>query len=451
MLSIVTFLLFVEDSESTYARHWISPFGWLHEFFFMKLPHRVRPFDHIAVICLLIALSGVDGKGPRVAPMRQTLLLSAGTVLTWFALGLARGGDITSACWQIYIPMSGVLFAFMIAAAFKTPRDFVMLAKVLLCAAAYRAVMCWIFYFSYVRARVIAIPEYITTHDDSVVWVVAMLILILRFYVSKSTLERIGCVLFMALLAGAIQFNTRRLAWVSLAMGLVVFFVLLPQGKSKRKATKMLLLAAPGLAIYFIVGWGRTERIFKPLQAFYTITTNEDASTKSRNVENLGLIHTASSGWLAGTGWGHQYIPVSNKYDLSQYFALWRYIPHNSVLGLFAFMGALGFFGYWLAFPTAMFLNARLARLGTSALARQVGLIGAVQMVVCVNQYFGDMGIFSYKVVYVMSTSFAIALRLPILAGAWPSPVRSRAKAKLEQPATASASANARERGAWQS
>jgi hypothetical protein len=41
-------------------------------------------------------------------------------------------------------------------------------------------------------------------------------------------------------------------------------------------------------------------------------------------------------------------------------------------------------------------------------------------MIVCVNQYFGDMGLFSYKVVYIMSTSYAIALRMPIHSGVWP-------------------------------
>jgi len=295
-------------------------------------------------------------------------------------------------------------------------------------------VMCWIFYFQYVRPMAIPLPEYITTHDDSVVWVVAMLILLLRLFVTKSSRERIGCLLFLALIAGAVQFNTRRLAWVSLAMGLIVFFLLMPPGSAKRRANRALFAILPIVGLYVAIGWGRTERIFKPLQSFYTITSQEDSSTKSRNVENLGLIHTASTGPLMGTGWGHEYLNVSDKYALGQWFKLWRYIPHNSVLGLFAFMGLLGFYGYWLTFPTGMFLNARLARMGNTPLARQLGLIGAVQMVVCVNQYFGDMGMFSYKVVYVMSTSFAIALRTPILAGAWPSPGKVRSAAKLAQP-----------------
>ena len=210
-----------------------------------------------------------------------------------------------------------------------------------------------------------------------------------------------------------------RRAWSAVEMNLVEGGR--SPGKAKRRLRKAMLAMVPVFGIYLAVGWGRTERIFKPLQAFSTMTTKEDESTISRNYENLGLITTAKqNGWLIGTGWGHQYQPVSMKYDLSRWFKIWRYIPHNSILGLFAFTGVIGYCGYWLMFPTSMFLNARIAKMGRSALARDVGLIGAVQMIVCVNQYFGDMGLFSYKVVYIMSTSYAIALRMPILAGVWP-------------------------------
>ncbi len=448
-LTVFTVLLFIEDAGTTYAEHWLSPFGWLHfNFFFLKMPHLIRPFDHILLVCLLLANGRADGKGPRVQPMRSTLLLSVGTIVAWFALGLSRGGDLRFGCWQIYILLSGVLFAFTIAAAFRTPQHYAMLAKGLVIAAAYRAVMCWFFYFLYVRPMAIPLPEYITSHDDSVLWVVALLILGLRMMRTSSLGERFGASLLMLLLLGAIQFNTRRLAWVSLAMGLVVFFVLMPPGRTRRRSMRVLMVLAPVVTLYVAVGWGRTERIFKPLAALSSVTTTggqEDLSTKSRDVENLGLIHTAQgNGWSIGTGWGIQYTPVSMRFALGQYFELWRYIPHNSILGLFAFMGAAGYCGYWLAFPTAMFLNARLAKLARSEAARDVGLIGAIQMVVCVNQYFGDMGTFSYKVVYIMSASFAIALRMPILSGVWPAGVKVVREAPPQQEARAP-------ENAWQS
>jgi hypothetical protein len=206
----------------------------------------------------------------------------------------------------------------------------------------------------------------------------------------------------------------------------------------------------PILGTYVAVGWGHTDGIFKPLAAFSSITTTEDESTKSRNYENLGLISTSKdSGWLIGGGWGHEYTPLSMKYDLSKGFELWRYVPHNSILGILAFTGVLGYAGYMLTYPTAMFLNARVARMGSTQAVRDLGLIGAVQMIVCVNQYFGDMGFFQYKVVYVLATSYAIALRQPVLCGAWPAG-RVSAPRKLEVPQPAGRELPPRET-TWQS
>ncbi|MGH7271899.1 MAG: hypothetical protein ACREJ3_15830, partial [Polyangiaceae bacterium] len=149
--------------------------------------------------------------------------------------------------------------------------------------------------------------------------------------------------------------------------------------------------------------------------------TEEDNSTKARNCENLSLIATARASSLAvGTGWGHKYLCLTNKYSIAAEFELWPYIPHNSILGLFAYTGILGFAGFWLAIPTAVFFNARVARLGSTRGLRDAGVIGAAQMIVCTNQLYGDMGSFSPATLYVLAVSYAIALRLPAVAGVWP-------------------------------
>jgi O-antigen ligase len=138
----------------------------------------------------------------------------------------------------------------------------------------------------------------------------------------------------------------------------------------------------------------------------------------------LGLIATANAygAWI-GTGWGRRYIELSDKYQIHD-FELWPYIPHNSILGLLAYTGILGAAAFWFAFSTAMFMNARLGRQAPSPLARRIGIVGATQMIVCANQMYGDMGIFSSKTIYILAASYAVALRLPALEGVWPSRIR---------------------------
>jgi O-Antigen ligase len=432
VLLVTIFLAFVADAGTPYEKM-IAPFAWAHDLLFEALPWKIRGIDHITIACLIIAGKSADGKGPRVPPVRAALILSGVTTVVMFLYGVVRGGGAWQASWQTYLIMSSIALSFAIATAFRTPEHFMMLWKVFLWASAYRAVMCILFYFFYVRNQATDPPEYMTSHDDSVLWVVSMLIIILRMIEGPGS--RFKLLLLLLLLGTAVLFNQRRIAWVSLTMGSIILFALLRPSKAKKRAMRVVYALAPIVTIYVVVGWGRPERMFKPLQSFATVSTQEDTSTKARNVENLGLIATSNANNpLLGPGWGHPYIEVSNKYSIAAYFPLWQYVPHNSILGLLAYTGVLGFFGYWLVYPTSMFANARMARLSKSPAARQVGLISVTQMVVCANQYYGDMGITYAKSVYILVIAYAAALRLPILAEVWPAPKGAR-KAAAPGPA----------------
>jgi hypothetical protein len=269
---------------------------------------------------------------------------------------------------------------------------------------------------------------------------VCLIVLMMRALWAPSSGARMKNLFYSFVIMIALFLNGRRIAWVSLAMGLFLMVILLPVGKYKRRAMRAVWALGPVMAIYTVIGWGRPEKIFKPLRSLSTVSTQEDGSTKARNMENLGLIATSKySGLLMGTGWGRPYVEVSNKYSIASFFKLWGYFPHNSVLGILGYTGILGFYGYWLAFPTAMFLNARMARVGTSTIAKQTGIVGAVQLVVCANQFYGDMGIIYPKAVYMMTFSYALALRLPLLVGAWPGPASAAGPAGPARPAESQA------------
>jgi hypothetical protein len=430
LTAILLFLALANDRSTAaiYDQYMFAPFGWVQAVLFEPIA-AVRPFDLLIIVMLIIASAKGGGKGPRVRSMRTVLLAEVVVVAAWLAYGAANGGDFKSGCWQVYLMITSVILAFELAANFHTVEQFAVLGKVVVWAALYHAAVCWWFYEGAFKA-IYPVPEYVTCHDDTVLWVVGILILIanaIEKHNRKTSLQALAAVSFIIV---AIQFNNRRLAWVSLAMALIEGFVLLPKGPAKRRVVRTVVMLVPVLLIYGVVGWGRTEKMFAPLKSLQTVSVEEDASTKARNMENLGLIATGNaSSMLVGTGWGHGYIEVSNKYAIYG-FELWRFVPHNSILGLLAFSGAFGFIGFWLPFPTAMFLNARVARLGNTPASRTMGLVAAAQMLVCANQMYGDMGDFSYRTMYVLAGSYALAMRLPPLAGVWTEPGRAkRAKA----------------------
>jgi hypothetical protein len=289
--------------------------------------------------------------------------------------------------------------------------------------------MCWISYFTFGKVLLGESGAYLTTHDDTIVWVVAIMALLLNTLDNRKTMVSVRNFALILFFMGAIQFNSRRLAWVSLGMGLTVLYLLLPTGKAKRRVTRVLYLVAPLVLLYVVVGWGRSNPIFLPLRSFASVSTQEDGSTLARNAENLGLIATANSwGPLLGSGWGKPYLWLTKKYDISGAFDLWEYIPHNSILGLLAFTGIIGSSIWWSTIATGVFLNTRVARLSSDPVARSVATIGAAQIVVCGNQLFGDMGIFFLKPMYFLAISYAIAMRLPGATGVWGPPGKVAAR-----------------------
>ena len=418
LIRILVFLMYVDEggkSLTVYAdSKMFTPFEWVNGWFFEPIA-KVRPFDLIFFLILLSA-----GARVRVKPMKNMLLLAVATTLTWFVLGvILRGGDMKGGSWQVYMMVIAPMFAFAIAATHTKAIHYRQLAVVIIAAGVYRAIMCLIFYFGYVRGGNVYF-QVLTNHYDTVLWVSCIALLTVNFLERRNTAAKAAAFVIIPLLLPAIHFNNRRLAWLSLATSMVALFLAMPASAAKRRLKRWGVLLLPVVGLYVAVGWGRTEKIFKPLASFTSVSSTPDASALARNVENLGLIATASYSPRSGTGWGHKYVEISNKYSIADLMELWQYVPHNSILGLFAFTGVIGMIGYWLVFPTTFFFHARTARLARDPLHRSIGLAGVMVSLTCVNQMFGDMGIFSPVTMYTMGISWAAALRIPAEAGVWP-------------------------------
>jgi O-Antigen ligase len=420
LVAAILFLVLVDEgrNDALYADHMFAPFHWVHGVLLEGI-FGVRPLDVLFLGVLVYGTLKGGSKVPSVRPMRRSLFVAASVIAMWVAYGLLRGGDANAAGWQVYLILSAILVSFAIASIFKTAEQYIMLMKVVVAAGVYRAFMCIIFYWSFLRNSLISpVPEYATTHDDTVLWTVSIAFLLLSAILLASLRNRVTAAVVIPLLLVAVQINNRRLAWISILGSLVTLYFLLPPSAAKKRARRIVFVVVPVLAIYAAVGWGRPEPIFQPLRAFATVSVSQDNSTKARNVENLGLIATANQGWLLGSGWGQKYVEVSDKYNI-HFFELWPYIPHNSILGLLAYTGYFGFIGFWMIFPTAAFFHARTATYAVRVPDRLIGMTGVVQVLACADQWYGDMGSFSTTTMYTLAMCFAAAMRIPVLSPAW--------------------------------
>jgi hypothetical protein len=428
------FLVWVDEARSAYSKYLFSPFHWVRDYLLEPIL-KFRPLDVMLLALLALAVAKGAFRVRTVRPVKRTLLGALGVTVLALVYGLATGGDSRAAGWQSYLPMSVILATFAIAATHHTAEHFTGLLKVFVLAGVVHAVMCVIFHVFYVKAgSVTPLPDYEGTHDDTVIWTSSIGLLLLFVMQYPTTRNRIVVGLLLPLILAAIQFNRRRLAWVSLIAALVTLYFVLPASKTKRRIQRAVAIALPVMLLYVVVGWGRTEGVFRPLRSFETVSVEEDNSTKARDMENLGLIATGTQyGWLLGSGLGHKYVEVSNKYQI-YFFELWPYVPHNSVLGLFAYGGYVGFLGFWMLFPMSAFFHARVARQARRPLDRNVAAVAIMQLVACADQWYGDMGSFSPVTMYTLAATLAMALRLPIASGVWsnaagsPRPVQAPAQ-----------------------
>jgi len=417
LYALVFFSLVAEGPGAYGGGYWHLPFASVYELLFDWKP-LVAPFFDVFTLALIWlapprAVYGEQTSGAN--PITRAVLVGAATIALSAMWGFLRGCNSYQIQFQVHALLAGYLLTFAIRRQLRSREDYLTLGRVVVVAALYRALMCLMFYLLVLRENVLnPPPEYITSHDDTVLFVVALVTVLVyggTYALGPSSARRIIAVCVIVLIG--IQLNNRRLAWVSLIGALVAVYSALPADQLRAKFKRYALLLAPLLALYVVVGWGRPESIFKPLRSLSTVTPGkEDASTRSRDAENAGLIVTTmSSPWL-GTGWGHQYIEIDSSLAATG-FLQYRYLPHNSVLGVLAFTGLLGFAGIWMVFPVATFVAVRATYHGRDPTVRLFGLSILVCIVVSINQMWGDLGLVSYTVMVVMASALACASHLP--------------------------------------
>jgi hypothetical protein len=230
----------------------------------------------------------------------------------------------------------------------------------------------------------------------------------------------IALLLVPVLLAGIIA-NTRRIAWVELGVGLSTLFFASRWSPWKRRLSRALVFASPFVVAYLALGWNHHGGVFRPVEVIQSVVDSKaDASTEWRDWENYDLFFTIRQTPLLGTGYGHGFIETVKLPDISQAYALYRFIPHNSILGLLTYGGLVGFALLWLLLPVGVYLGARAYRFASRREDRAAALMVPTVLSVYLAHCYGDMGLGTWTAVFLVSPTLAIAAKLAASTGAWP-------------------------------
>lgn len=398
VLSAVATIGFDHPSEQPYMGQWTSPVRVLGELWFHPMATTVPGVPLPLAPSLLVTVwlawrAATTAQRPLGGAARFYLRASAlavSTLLAAQAYGVARGGDLRQTFYQL-APLLLTIAVGVTTALIATPQLLRRLEKVVLAVAAVRALVCLYVYATVFRPTGQSFL-YVTTHSDSVLWVVALAILIGRLLTTFRHQPQRGRAALALLLLAAITANNRRLAWVEL--GVVVAYAMwaMPP-RLRRLRNRIGVIALPMLLAYTAAGLSAPpSRIFMPVQALNSVNDEEDSSTLSREIENYNLYVTIRQGSPLGTGFGHEYTEQVVGPDIATAFPQYRYLPHNSMLGLLAFGGIVGFIGFWLPFVVAMGAAARL-RDHASRHLRAGGMWFAGSIIAYTLMAWGDIGL----------------------------------------------------------
>ena len=371
-----------------------------------------------------LARSPVDSAGfvETASPMR---FFAGMTILGAFVLeawGVLQGGmDFGNSLWQvqrvIYLPLLFFLFHY----AFRGPRDQAAVGKTILLAACIRAIAAWAIRHFVTPNSIDAMPT-ATTHPDSMLFAGAFCLCIVLFVEMPNRKHALLAAVVLPILVLGMMANNRRLVWVEIALALLVLFFVMPMTRLKRKAVRWAIIGAPVLLVYVLVGWDKTGGVFRGAQMIRSIVDSKsDASTEWRDWENYDLVITLKSSPALGVGYGHPYVEKVILPDVTQFYALEHYVPHNSILGLWAYGGLVGFTLLWMLMVVGAFFAARSYKLASRPMDRAAALSCTLMFVIYLAHCYGDLAMGTWTSVFLVAAALSVVGKLALVTGAWPS------------------------------
>jgi hypothetical protein len=377
----------------------------------------------IGVGAAAIARRGRAAPGLVLAwPVVAVLLVSLAGIVALELRGVARGGDVRQSLWQfrelVWLPAVVMGLAYVA----RGVRDLTRIAFVLTATACVKGAI-GLYYYMVICLPHGYTPVGVTSHSDTVLFVVVLCIWIAAAVARPTRARVLWATAICAWVFAALIVNHRRTAYVSLAACLMILVSLMPR-RTRRRLAAAAILALPFGAVYLAVGRNHASGMFAPAASLYSVITQKDASSAMRDIENYNLMVTLKPNVLAGTGWGHEYVELTQAYDISETFEQYRFVAHNSVLWLLSIGGILGFTMLWLPIPVTIFLAARSHRHARTADERLIAYAAIAAAVAYVIQAWSDMGVGSWTCTFILGAALVASGKLATQTGAWPAGIR---------------------------
>lgn len=358
----------------------------------------LSPIDLLmALLLVIVVMKAVQRREPVLSPsvVLSWLVAFSALVVGYTVIGLGRGGNFHWALTEIR-PFFYILFVYVLATSLVRSMSVVRnLLWILVLGCGAKAVYGLVI-FAGIRG-VQPRPEAILAHEESFFFgLFIFLTVALWLFGVRGRLRWVATALLPAVLLADMA-NSRRTAWLILFVGLTVLAIIAFTRYPRRRKQMgvVLTILALGTAMYLPAFWSQNGTLAQPARAIRSEVApdpRDEASNSYRDIESYNLQVFISQRHSTGLGYGTR-LDYVGLVDLSEEVPMLAYVPHNSVMGLWARQGILGITVFCIFLAQATITAVRLTRSRSREVA-SLGALAAATIITFAAMGYTDLGFF---------------------------------------------------------
>ncbi|MEQ8767629.1 MAG: O-antigen ligase family protein [Planctomycetota bacterium] len=331
-------------------------------------------------------------------PQWATLLFAASLIFT-FGRGWLRGGELKVALWEVRAFFYLILLQFLIPQLVRRRRDIWIMVAAITVPMVLKSVQGLYRYFVTIEGRIDHVPA-ITSHECAF-FLLCQFFLIAALWVYRTApMLRWLLTLSLPMTLATFVLAQRRVAYGAMAIGGVLFLLLAPRAVRRRLA----IAAVPVLLVlglYTLAVWNKPYgTLSMPVRQVRSIFdpkpgSHEERSNDFRDIERFNLKTTIRAHLALGTGFGLEFYQTRPLPHIN--YPLYRFIPHNAILWLWAKSGTLGFLIFWFFIGANVVAALTLRERLRDPLARAVALTAALGLMLQTIISYYDLQLTFYR------------------------------------------------------
>jgi len=383
----------------------------------------VTPAELLMVLILVLAFTRAEpAVRARLVNGRlfRPYLLFLLAVLMGEIHGLLNGGDLLKSLWEVRPQLYGFVAFVAASLLIRSRQDIVWIAAVAVAAILLKGAIGDFRYFV-VLSRNLGTHEAVLGHEDSFFLALmpmgALAAFIWQGWSPNLKLFALACpVPLVALLV-----NQRRAGIGAMVIGVgVVILLAIRFNAAHRRRLLIFALIGSAIAIAFLITfwndqYGVIGQLVRPIRSQIDPTYRDYLSNLYRQAENVNLQISFQTNKLIGMGFGMPFLVVVTQADISTFYPLWNYIPHNTLFWVGVRMGLVGSVAFWGLIGIALLEVCRSQsvqkdRFVLTVVALAGGAIAAELLVA-----YADLQLESYRNMIFMGVLFGVLNVIPAL------------------------------------